>query len=173
MFPYCPVGSKFNLMRSKIRQFPDEADHLYQARLRRKMLMLEVSEGWGCVSEYDSCAHCPKGKSAFLDIVWEKYPYWLRHDMEVLLSSLTQDGPGRQLPNWCSIGHQINQVLLSGNLSAEAAGEVARTLAAENRCLDMPSCAHCALGQGGFEDLLLQLSEHGMTDELREQLTSW
>ena len=173
MFPYCPTGSKFNLMRAKIRQMANEPDHLYRDRLRRKMLFLESREGWGCVSEYDSCAHCPRGKTAFIDALWGQFPYWLRPDLEALVTSLTQDGPGRRLPNWCDIGHQINQVLTSGSVTAENAGDVARVLASENRCLDMPSCAHCALGQGGFEDLLLQLSEHGMTSELREQLNPW
>lgn len=170
MFPHCPVGRKFNMVREKMHQLEGESIEQYTARLRRKFLYLEAASGWQCVSEFDSCAHCPRGREAFIDAVWEQFPYWQRSDLVALVASLTQNGPGRKLPNWCDVGHQVNLVSVAEGLSPGRKQDLAGLIAGEHSCLEMESCAHCPRGQGGFEDLLLQLSEEGMTKELHEQL---
>lgn len=171
-FPPCPIGAELNRVRASTPRFGHDEEGDYARRIRRRLSRLEREAGEECLS-VGSCAHCPRGRDAFTRALFERYPHWQTSHIDRLLAALTQTGPDRPLPNFCDIGHQVNVLVSTGSVHIEALQPAIDSLCAEHDCLNTESCVLCERGRGVFRNLLLDLSENGMSGEAGAYLEEW
>jgi len=158
MFQDCPTGRAVNKMRDQLSRYADEDITGYVARLQRK-LSFAGSPGIRCL-EHPSCSECPAGKDILAEQAADQYSCQLEHS-RAAIDLLAATGGDRVLPNACSVGKTINN-LVGNSDSGDVRSVAIEAITSTHNCTEQTSCLHCGLGRGVLSELLLDLADSGM-----------
>ena len=157
MLPACRVGNRINGIRDSMHAKEGESIDSFHNRLQRKVKLLSSQER---CSEYESCAVCPRAHDIFAQQAAQER-FCLPEHAHSVFEQMGRTGPDRLLPNTCSIGRLMNDLIGNDDVDGRR-GEAVAMLGEQYGCATMTTCMHCSLGKGVVDVLLSDLAENGM-----------
>lgn len=163
MFSRCAVGAHINRLWAWTPPEGTSTNELYHTQMAKAQYIAKEA-GEECL-QLSSCSACPTGRRLYIDALLSEDHLWLDHHLDLALRTMTQHGPHRALPTFCSVGEKLNALLDDAEAGDDTSAHVLATLEGRYGCSDRFNCLACPEGQNIFAGMLLDLTEHGLAGE--------